>query len=70
MTNPQVKDTLAVMAVSAGVVTLALLIMSVLTDNNWWIVVLIAIATLVFGIRWYQERRPFGGDDERSSRVG
>ncbi|WP_116451160.1 hypothetical protein [Blastococcus litoris] len=57
MANPQVKDTLALMAVSAGVVTLALFIVSVLTGDRWWIVVFMVIATLVFAIRWYQERR-------------
>jgi hypothetical protein len=61
MANPQVKDTLAVLAISAGVVTLALLIMSILTGHQWWIVVFMVIATLVFAIRYYQERRRFRG---------
>jgi 4-hydroxybenzoate polyprenyltransferase len=69
MANPQVKATLAVMAISAGVVTLALLIMSILTGNHWWIVVFMVIATLVFAIRYYQEWRRFRGEEERPFRV-
>jgi 4-hydroxybenzoate polyprenyltransferase len=65
MANPQVKDTLAVMAASAGIVTLGLLILSILTGRNWWIVVFMVIATLVFAVRYYQERRRFEGDEER-----
>ena len=70
MANPQVKDTLAVLAISAGVVTLALLIMSILTGHQWWIVVFMVIAPLVFAIRYYQERRRFRGDEERPFRMG
>jgi 4-hydroxybenzoate polyprenyltransferase len=70
MANPQVKATLAVMAISAGVVTLALLIGSILTGHHWWIVVFMVIATLVFAIRYYQERRRFRREEERPFREG
>jgi hypothetical protein len=70
MANPQVKDTLAVMAVSVGLVTLAMLAASVLTGTHWWVVIFMVPPTLVIAFRYYQERRRFGEDEDGPSRVG
>ena len=57
MANRQVSDTLAVATVSAGVVALALLVTAVLTGAHWLVAVVAVVATLVFAVRWSQERR-------------
>jgi hypothetical protein len=59
MANRQVKDALAVMAVSVGVATLAVLITAVLTGSHLWIGVFMVIPTLVITFRYFQERRRF-----------
>lgn len=43
--NPRVTDTLAVTAVSEGVATLSVLVMSVLTGDHWWIVAAMVMST-------------------------
>jgi low temperature requirement protein LtrA len=70
MANPQVKDTLAVMAVSLGAVTLVLLVLSGLTGSHWWVVVIMVMATLVIAICYYQERRRFRRDEAPPFRAG
>ena len=64
MANRQVSDTLAVATVSAGVVALALLVTAVLTGAHWSVAVVAVVATLVFAVRWSQERRRFAAGQE------
>ena len=64
MADRQVADTLAVATVSAGVLALALLVVALLTGAHWWVAVVLVVATLVFGVRWSQERRRSAAGEE------
>ena len=61
MADPRVQDTLAVMVACTGAGTLLLLVVSILTGGGWWIPVVLAVATVWFAIRLFQERR-LGGE--------
>ena len=67
MADPRVKDTLLVSAGAAGLATVTVVVLALVTGLSWWIAVFMTASTLVIGFRYLQERRRFGRDSDGTS---
>jgi hypothetical protein len=62
--DARVKDTLLVSAGAAGLATVTVVVLALVTGLSWWIAVFTTANTLVIGSRYLQERWRFGRDSD------
>ena len=62
MADPRVKDTLLLIGLVSGLVTVAVLSVAITTSQIWWVAVFMTVVTAWFGVLYIRELRRFTRD--------